>query len=90
MNSFRRKRDLTRPEAETPLTEADVLADFDELLSTLEQKVSPGPCRAAGIAVQNDFVAESLRGRSPHRSMFDKITGMSRAAKQDCSVRVCC
>jgi hypothetical protein len=24
MNSFRRKRDLTRPEGETPLTEADV------------------------------------------------------------------
>jgi len=26
MNSFRRKRDLTRPEGETPLTDADVLA----------------------------------------------------------------
>src|SRR6516225_11814721 len=43
MNSFRRKRDLTRPEGETSLTEADVLADFDELLSTLEQKPKASP-----------------------------------------------
>ena len=39
MNSFRRKRDLTRPEGET-VDGAHASADFEELLSTLEQKVS--------------------------------------------------
>jgi hypothetical protein len=59
MNSFRRKRGLTRPEGETPLTEAHVLADFDELLSTLEQKVSPAHVSLLAVDVQNDFVADS-------------------------------
>ena len=78
MNSFRRKRDLTRPEGETSLTEADVLADFGELLSTLEQKVSAAHVSLLVVDVQNDFVADW--GRSLHRSMCDKITGISRAA----------
>src|SRR5262249_21332657 len=59
MNSFRRKRDLTRPEGETPLTEAHVSAAFDELLSTLEQKVSPAHVSLLAVDVQNDFVADS-------------------------------
>jgi hypothetical protein len=59
MNSFHRKRDLTRPEAKTPLTETDVLADFDEL-STLEQKVSLAHVALLVVDVQNDFVPDSL------------------------------
>src|SRR5262245_19892479 len=59
MNSFRRKRDLTRPEGETPLTKAHVLADFEEWLSTLEQKVSPAHVLLLAVDVQNDFAADS-------------------------------
>jgi hypothetical protein len=59
MNSFRRERDLTRPEGETPLTEAHVLADFDELLSTLEQEVALAHVALLVVDVQNDFVADS-------------------------------
>jgi ureidoacrylate peracid hydrolase len=47
------------------LTEADVLADFDELLSTLEQKVSPARAALLVVDVQNDFVA--------HGGFFDQI-----------------
>jgi hypothetical protein len=57
MNSFRRKRDQTRPEGET-VDGAHVLAD-DELLSTLEQKVSPAHLSLLAVDVQNDFVADS-------------------------------
>ena len=61
MNSFRRKRDLTRPEGDS-LTEADVLADSHELLSTLEQKVLPAYAALLVVDVQNDFVADSSSG----------------------------
>jgi hypothetical protein len=44
------------------LTEAHVLADFDELLSTLEQKVSPAHVSLPAVDVQNDFVADSSSG----------------------------
>ena len=55
MNSFRR---LTRPEGET-VDGAHVSADFDELLSTLEHKVSPAHVSLLAVDVQNDFVADS-------------------------------
>lgn len=58
MNSFRRKRDQTRPEGE-PVDGAHVSADFDELLSTLEKKVSPAHVSLPVVDVQNDFVADS-------------------------------
>jgi hypothetical protein len=41
------------------LTEADVLADFDELLSRLEQKVSAAHVSLLVVDVQNDFAADS-------------------------------
>jgi hypothetical protein len=62
MNSFRRKRDLTRPEGETPLTKEHVLVNFDELLSTLVQKVSSAHVSLLVVDVQNDFVADSSSG----------------------------
>ena len=58
MNSFRRKRDLTRPEGET-VDGAHASADFEELLSTLEQKVSPAHVSLLAVDVQNDFVTDS-------------------------------
>ena len=61
MNSFRRKRDLTRPEGET-VDGAHVSADFEELLSTLEQKVSPAHVSVLAVDVQNDFAADSSSG----------------------------
>jgi hypothetical protein len=36
-----------------------VSADFEELLSTLEQKVSPAPVSLLAVDVQNDFAADS-------------------------------
>ena len=47
------------------MTEAHVLADFDELLSTLEQKVSPAHVSLLAVDVQNDFVADSSSGPLP-------------------------
>jgi hypothetical protein len=44
------------------LTEAHVLADFDELLSTLERKVSAAHVSLLAVDVQNDFVADSSSG----------------------------
>jgi hypothetical protein len=39
-----------------------VLADFDEFLSTLEQKVSPAHVSLLAVDVQNDFVADFSLG----------------------------
>jgi hypothetical protein len=36
-----------------------VSADFEESLSTLEQKVSPAHISLLAVDVQNDFVADS-------------------------------
>src|SRR2546423_158102 len=57
-SSFRRKSDPARPEAKLRWREPDVLADTNEFLSTLEQKVSPALAALLVIDVQNDFVAD--------------------------------
>src|SRR4029453_9263925 len=57
-NSSRRKPDPAGPEAKLRWREPDVLGDSHELLSTLEQKVSPAHAALLVIDVQNDFVAD--------------------------------
>jgi hypothetical protein len=60
MNSFRRKRDLTRPEGETPLTEAYVLADFRQVVVDIgARRFSPVHASLLAVDVQNDLVADS-------------------------------
>jgi hypothetical protein len=65
-----------------------VSADFEELLSALEQKVSPAHISLLAVDVQNDFAADLSYGPLTLLSMCDKITGIRRTAKGDCSLRV--